>query len=234
MASKQSNLCVAADVTCTRDLLKIAENVGPHICLLKTHVDILENFNDNFIKSLKDIADKHNFLLFEDRKFADIGKTVELQYSKGIYKISSWANVVTAHSVAGKGALDAIKKSDGLRERGVFLLAETSANGSLITETYTKATLKIASEYSDLITGIVCQNPLFTDKPGIIQLTPGVRLDVLKDDLGQQYNSPQKIILESGADIAVVGRGITQSPKPGVTAEMYKKLLWEAYQQRTT
>lgn len=232
MTSKQSNLCVAADVTRTTDLLNIAENVGPHICLLKTHIDIVEDFHPNFLKHLKDIAERHNFMLFEDRKFADIGKTVELQYSKGMYKTSSWAKVVTAHSITGKGVLDAIKKSEGLQERGVFLLAETSAAGSLITETYTKSTVKLATEYSDLITGIVCQSPLLTENPGIIQLTPGVQLGVAKDDLGQQYNSPQRVILERGADIAVVGRGITQSPEPGVAAEKYKKLLWDAYLQR--
>lgn len=232
MSTKQTNLCVAADVTRTTDLLNIAENVGPHICLLKTHIDIVEDFHPNFLKHLKDIAERHNFILFEDRKYADIGKTVELQYSKGIYKTSSWAKLVTAHSVTGKGVLDAIKQSDGLQERGVFLLAETSAAGSLINETYTKQTIKLAREYADLIAGIVCQSPLFIDSPGMIQLTPGVQLGVTKDDLGQQYNSPQRVILERGADIAVVGRGITQSPEPNVAAEKYKKLLWDTYLQR--
>lgn len=105
MATKQTNLCLAADVTNGTDLLNLAERVGPHICLLKTHVDIIEDFNDNLVKCLQAIATSHNFMLFEDRKFADIGKTVEYQYTKGIYAISSWANVVTAHSVTGKGKI---------------------------------------------------------------------------------------------------------------------------------
>lgn len=231
MSVKQTNLCVAADVTKTTDLLNIAEQVGPHICLLKTHIDILEDFHPNFIKHLKSIAEKYNFILFEDRKFADIGKTVQLQYSKGTYKISSWASLVTAHSLMGNGILDAITESEGI-ERGIFLLAEASAAGSLITESYAKATLDLAGKYENLIAGIVCQNPLFVDKPGLIQLTPGVQLDVTKDNLGQQYNSPESVVLDRGADVAVVGRGITQSPEPGVAAEKYKNVLWNAYLKR--
>ena len=42
----------------------------------------------------------------EDRKFADIGNTQELQFSYGIYKISNWADFVTSHVIGGYEALD--------------------------------------------------------------------------------------------------------------------------------
>ncbi|KAG5898916.1 hypothetical protein JTB14_000161 [Gonioctena quinquepunctata] len=232
MSTKETNLCVAADVTVSTDLLNLAEQVGPHICMLKTHIDIIEDFHPNLIVALKEIARKHNFVLFEDRKFADIGKTVEYQYSKGVYSISSWAQLITAHSLMGKGVLEAIRGSDGVQMRGVFLLAETSAAGGLISESYVKDTLKMSEEYPELVAGIVCQNPLFLKNPGLIQLTPGVQIGTKTDDLGQQYNNPTSIVLEKGADIAVVGRGVTKASDPEVAAEKYKKLLWDAYLQR--
>lgn len=153
MLTKQTNLCIAVDVTDSTTLLNLAEQVGPYICILKTHIDILEDFHSNLIKPLKEIAERHNFLLLEDRKFSDIGKTVQYQYSKGMFQISSWANLVTVHSLMGKGVLDAIKASDGMNERGVFLLAEASSAGNLITEDYVKNTLKMSDEYSELVTG---------------------------------------------------------------------------------
>nr|CAH7730859.1 unnamed protein product [Callosobruchus chinensis] len=232
MATKQTTLCLAADLTDSTALLNLAEQAGPHICALKTHIDIVDDFDPNLIKPLQEIAKRHNFVLFEDRKFCDIGKTIELQYSKGVYKISSWAQLVTAHALLGKGVLDVIKKTEGLEKRGVFLLAEASCSGTLIDAKYTKSTLKMAEEYPDLVTGIVCQSPMFLNNPGLIQLTPGVQIDNKVDDVDQQYNSPELVVIEKGCDIAVVGRGITKAADAALAAEKYKKILWDAYLQR--
>lgn len=76
IAIKHSNLCVAADVHSTSALLQLAEEVGDSICMLKTHADTIDDFSERSIKGLQEIASRKNFLIFEDRKFGDIGSVL--------------------------------------------------------------------------------------------------------------------------------------------------------------
>ena len=75
MSIKRSNLCVSADVHSTTALLRLAEEVGDSICILKTHADIIDDFGEDTIQGLQEISQRKKFLLFEDRKFGDIGST---------------------------------------------------------------------------------------------------------------------------------------------------------------
>ncbi|XP_032672896.1 uridine 5'-monophosphate synthase isoform X2 [Odontomachus brunneus] len=233
MEKKQSNLCLAADFTEAKAILHIADLAGPHIVVLKLHIDIVEDFDKEFMRDLKQLAKQHEFLLMEDRKFSDIGKTVALQYNKGIYKISEWADLVTVHAVSGKTVLDALKKSlppDVTEHRGVFLVAEMSCKDALTKDNYPKNAVSLAEDATDLVIGVVCQSNLFSS-PGLLQLTPGVKLTRGVDELGQQYNDPQSV-MSAGADLVVVGRGITEtSDELGAVIE-YKKQLWAAYENR--
>ena len=87
--------------------------------------------------------------------------------------------------------------------------------------------------------GVVSQSATEISSQGLIQLTPGVRARVDRtphsdsDGLGQQYNSPHHVVLERGADVAVVGRGVTEAPDSAEAAKLYRDLLWKAYLQRT-
>uniref|UniRef100_A0AAG5CSY1 Uridine 5'-monophosphate synthase n=1 Tax=Anopheles atroparvus TaxID=41427 RepID=A0AAG5CSY1_ANOAO len=237
IATKKTTLCLAADLTTAEEILNIAEAAGPYICLLKTHCDIVTDFSEQFVRSLQSLAQKHNFMLLEDRKFADIGHTVSQQYTGGLHRIADWADLVTVHSLPGQGVLKGLKSAIAgdrpMASRGVFLLAQMSTEGALTDEKYSAATMKMATEMdTDFVAGIVCQNKDLVAPPGLLQLTPGVKLEEGVDGLGQLYDSPERVVKERGADICVVGRGILSSKTPAETSRIYRDRLWEAYLDR--
>ncbi|CAK7222761.1 hypothetical protein SBRCBS47491_004970 [Sporothrix bragantina] len=112
MIAKSSNLCLSADVSTARELLLLADRVGPSIVVLKTHYDLVTGWDYNpqtgTGAQLAALARKHGFLLFEDRKFADIGKTVQQQYTAGTARIIDWAHLVTVNMDAGQPAVTAL------------------------------------------------------------------------------------------------------------------------------
>lgn len=229
MADKQTNLCLSADVSHVSELLNLADNVGPEICLLKTHVDILSDFTADFIQQLNNLAEKHQFLIFEDRKFADIGHTVKQQYAGGLYHIADWADIVNAHTVPGPGIIQGLAEVGLVKKRGLLLLAEMSSAGSLATAAYTEASVAMAAANPEFVIGFIAQHQL-TKNPGLIHLTPGVQADSpATDGLGQQYISPEQAIMQNGTDIIIVGRGIYQAKDPAASAHYYRKSGWKAY-----
>ena len=70
---KQSNICISLDYTNTIQILDVLNLVKNHIIMVKIHVDIIEDFNIVFINKFVNICHDNNILIFEDRKFADIG-----------------------------------------------------------------------------------------------------------------------------------------------------------------
>ena len=134
---KQSLVCLAADRNTMSGLFELLEQVGPYVAALKTHVDLIDDWSAKEWSKFCAAAEQNNLLIFEDRKFADIGKISRSQMA-GIYDIRSWSNIVTAHLISGPDIVDGLQAgwSDVGREGGVLLLAQMSSRGNLLTENY--------------------------------------------------------------------------------------------------
>ncbi|KAK4122875.1 orotidine 5'-phosphate decarboxylase [Parathielavia appendiculata] len=328
MDLKASNLCLSADVTTARELLTLADKVGPSIVVLKTHYDLISGWDYNpqtgTGAKLAALARKHGFLIFEDRKFVDIGKTVQMQYTAGTARIIEWAHITNANIDAGKDMVRALAEAatkwkerihyevktsvtvgtpvsdrfddsdaqeqaqtrqrddvDGRKgsivsittvtqsfepadsprltkshhdqgddavfpgieeapmDRGLLLLAQMSSKGCLMTREYTQACVEAAREHKGFVMGYVSQEALNSAPDDtFIHMTPGCKLpppgeeengQVEGDGLGQQYNTPSRLITICGTDIIIVGRGIIEAADPPSEAERYRRRGWKAY-----
>ncbi|EKM80136.1 hypothetical protein AGABI1DRAFT_120163 [Agaricus bisporus var. burnettii JB137-S8] len=244
---KRSNLAVSVDVTQSSDFLAIIDAVGPLVCLIKTHIDILEDFDSNLINKLVELSKKHDFVIFEDRKFADIGNTVALQYSSGVHKIASWSHITNAHPVPGPSVISGLAAVGLPLGRGLLLLAEMSTKGTLARGEYTDDAVRMARSNSEFVIGFIAQRRM--DGLGLgpseakldedfLILTPGVGLEVKGDAMGQQYRTPDEVIRQNGCDVIIVGRGVYGTNLKDVEAirqraERYRQEGWDAYLKRT-
>lgn len=110
MVEKKSNLCVSLDETKAERVLNLMQQLGDQVILVKLHADIIEDFSDEFVQKSLQLAEEKRFLLFEDRKFADIGNTVRLQFAHGLHRIREWADVINCHALPGPGVLEGLRK----------------------------------------------------------------------------------------------------------------------------
>ena len=244
MERKQTNLILSLDTDDRDEFFSILEATADKIAMVKTHVDIIRDFTPDFITRLQALAEKHDFLIFEDRKFADIGNTVRHQFYSGVYRIAEWTDCVTSHLIAGEGTVQGLFPEGEAsmkpgKPQAAFLLARMSSKGNLITEDYSKKVIEAGKNNAALVSGYIGHGRDVEDirkyksliPEGQLLLMPGVKLERGTDNLGQQYLTVEEAV-EGGADCIIVGRGIIKADNPAAEAEIYREKAWTVFRTR--
>ena len=237
---KQSLVVLAADLNTMSGLNALIDQVGSHIAALKTHVDLVDDWTADGWAAFCEKADGHNLLIFEDRKFADIGPISRGQMA-GVYDIRSWANLVTAHGISGPDIVDGLCAgwADVGREGGVLLLAQMSSRGNLLelpgyTDEMVSAGIPNQGVFGFIGNGSrPVELSVLREKvgDGKIIWTPGVNLAVGDGEMGQRYGSPSDAI-QAGSDGIIVGSGIYKSENVKDAAASYADISWQALLKR--
>lgn len=230
---KQTNICVSLDFRSSAQILAAVALLKDAILMVKLHCDIIDDFSDEFIAKLVTLCEQNDIFIFEDRKFSDIGNTFRQQFVGGLFKIKSWAHIVTFHGLAGAGQLKEFERVRAPHQCGL-LVAEMSNTGNLLDPGYTEKVVALGQQNPASILGFVCQKrPAGTTPADFLCFTPGVKLreDGAADGGDQRYVRPSTAI-EHGSDVLIVGRGIIESPDILETCHRYRRAAWAAYTQR--
>ncbi len=238
-AAKQSLVCLAADKPTMAELTELIDAVGPHIAALKTHVDLVNDWTPEAWSAFCDRAKALDLIIFEDRKFADIGGISQHQMG-GIYAIGAWSDLVTAHLISGPDIVDGLQAGwgDYGRSGGVLLLAQMSSRGNLLVPTYTDEVVRLGIEHGGVV-GFIGNGSrpeelrILRSKVGSEKMiwTPGVNLETGDGVMGQRYGDPTEAII-AGSDCVIVGSGIHKAKDPAQAAKAYAVASWKGLLER--
>tara|TARA_B100000941_G_C28435840_1_gene516855 strand:- start:144 stop:938 length:795 start_codon:yes stop_codon:yes gene_type:complete len=236
---KKTLICFAADLQSVDAVRKTVESIGPYIACLKLHVDIVNDWTPEGWMDVCNLAKKLDVLIWEDRKFADIGR-VSRQQMGGVVDIRSWADIVTAHLISGPDIVNGLLQgwNDVGREGGILLLAQMSSRGNLLTPNYTREVVN-QGKAMDGVMGFIGNGSNPDDVKSLRRLvgegkmiwTPGINLNTGDGIAGQQYGHPREAVL-AGADCLIVGSGIHKSKMPIEAAKEYARVSWDALLNR--
>lgn len=116
-----------------------------------------------------------------------------------------------------------------------------SSKDNLLQGDYTKQAVKMARDAGkEFVIGFIAMSRVDAhdqrEGEDFLVMTPGVGLVSKGDSLGQQYRTPREVVLESGCDVIIVGRGIYGikggEERVKEEAERYRVEGWKAYEER--
>ena len=213
----------AADCGSMDEMLVKMTLYGPRIAIIKTHMDTFADFSPEKLDLFLRLKDKYGLLVWEDRKFADIGTVMSRQIKNSPFKYERWVDLFSLHAITGRESVECVfKENPSFRW---ILIGQLSSKGNLIDTAYTESVKNIYRAHEEVV-GMVCQDYLGQD---FVHIVPGVSGDNSGDMMGQSYSRPQDKVF---ADFLVAGRSIDKvlgqhggcpaAPGGNITARLYE------------
>lgn len=217
---KNSKLVIALDTDNPNESLEIIEKTHHVTVAYKIHIDAYIFCDSSiskmdFIYCLNDYKEKYNFLVIEDRKFADI-PSISVRQLMNTY-INHVADIVTVHGITGP---DIVKE---LGDRiPILLIHQLSTRDNLITEQYSEKIIEYAKQSKNVV-GFISQSKVKDNRGNTVSpyitFSPGINLDAPSDGKGQVWSN------HKDTDFFIVGRGIILADNIKGAAERYASQL---------
>ncbi len=218
-------MLVALDVPTAEEAVRLAKSLHSHVGGFKVGLELLMGPGPATLGAIAQLGKP----VFADAKLHDIPATVEAAaYALG----RAGARWVTVHATGGESQLaaaaDGLERAAGGRRVGVLAvtvltslddrdLAAVGIAGSAGKQTSRLAKLAARSGAE----GVICSprelGVIGTVSPGLLRVTPGIRLTPVADD--QKRTATPGDAVRWGADWLVVGRPITRADDPAAAAQ---------------
>ena len=186
-------------------------SLDPEMCMVKIGSVSFNAFGRDSINE----AANYGFKIFLDLKLHDIPNTVKKSIET---LIDLPISMLTVHASGGKKMLEeavAVTRNSNIKVFGVTALTSLSDNDAYTifkrpAAEQVLAMIELAKQSN--IDGVVCsphELKIVKEHSELLTITPGIRLDKIKDDQVRAM-SPQDAI-KNGSDYLVIGRPITTS-----------------------
>ena len=222
LMSAATNLCLSADVGTAAELLALADQLGPG-CMLKTHCDLYPDFDHDFGAKLGGSPPTTSDLRGCGLRTSE---TPSWGVLSGLHK--SRTGRTSPRIVPGAGSSTGSKgwpaQGSPFAPPGGDVLPRHHGGGRTKPRWRWRRSTRLRHGFHQRSPGAVEGGW----SKGLVQMTPGVQLGG-GGDMGQQYNTPDRVIKECGSDVIIVGRGIYKAADP-VAAAGYRKAGWDAYE----
>jgi uridine monophosphate synthetase len=220
---KKTSVCLSLDTNTWKKGKNILESCAPYICMVKLHLDLLVDWNNDATKEILEMAKSHNFLILEDAKLDDVPDIVERKVYEGIHSYGNWVDAITINSVNFISTANALSRSSKINRLNtannelVYIpVGQYNTQNSIIDKDYAvNFKDKLINNNSDKFqTRTIIQQNLYKTNNQFLRMTPGVvesNDDLIFNDEKLKYRDIETAMMRDRNHVVIIGSNIITS-----------------------